>query len=119
MTLIRRARRRRATARGQRRSHRDEPDVDERIAAQQRRQAPGVGADDEVQVGRALHQPLAVMLRRNRRARSAPRAGLLVHQVAQPADDALLGVLADGAGVDQDDVRPGRIGGALVAVAPR
>ena len=99
-----------------------EAHVDERIAggvAEQLGQAAiGVGADDEVDERQLRHERVAQVLRhaagQTELHVGAPR--LVARQVAEAADDALLGVLADGAGVEQNDVGARRIVGALVAV---
>ena len=73
-----------------------------------RQRAIAVRTDDEVDVLRALEQPRAEPLR-HAPGDAQHRVGLHVPlELAEPPDHALLGVIADRAGVDEDDVRPVR-----------
>src|SRR5437764_41545 len=80
--------------------------------------AIAVGPDQQVDVRGALAQALAEVLRHAARY-PEPHVGaapLVARELAEPADDALLGVLADGAGVQEDHVGPIGAGGLPVAV---
>ena len=77
--------------------------------------AIGVGADDEVHPRHLLEQRGPEPLGHAAHHAEDVAGPLVPLQLAHPADHPLLGVVADGAGVDQHDVGLGRVLGADVA----
>ena len=78
-----------------------------------------VGPHHQVDLGHALEQPGAEALRHAPHHAEYATGPLVPLQLAQPPQHALLGVVAHGAGVDEDHVRAPRVVGAHVSFPPQ
>ncbi len=86
-----------------------------RLSDQLRQTAIAIGADDEIHLRHLLQQLGAKTLRHAADHTEDVTGPLVALELAHPSQDALLGVIAHGAGVDEQHVRLDRIIGAHVA----